>query len=117
MYNQYILPFYPPSVNRKDFHSPRPAFISFLFSYISASARFMSSSMSSPLSSQTLPSAIVPEIEIRMHERRGLRIVRKTALFRRGPGGVKTLDNTTIEDVVTEFLAGYEDALARLEKG
>ena len=69
------------------------------------------------ITTQTLPSAIVPEIEIRMHERRGLRIVRKTALFRRGPGGVKTLDNTTIEDVVTEFLAGYEDALARLEKG
>ena len=69
------------------------------------------------ITSQTLPTAIAPEIEIKMHERRGLRIVRKTAPVRRGAIIVKTLADTTSGDIVAEFFAYYADALARLERG
>lgn len=69
------------------------------------------------ITSQTLPTAIAPEIEIKMHERKGLRIVRKTAPLRRGTTIVKMLVDTTSDDIVAEFFVYYADALARLERG
>ena len=68
------------------------------------------------ITSQTLPTAIAPEIEIKMHERKGLRIMRKTAPVRRGAAIGKTLASTTAEDIVAEFSVYYADALARLER-
>lgn len=67
------------------------------------------------ISSQTLPTAIAPQVEIKMHERKGLRIVRKTAPLRRNGLPILSLQEASIEDIITEFMHYYADALARIE--
>ncbi|MGI5870263.1 MAG: hypothetical protein ACOX9C_12575 [Kiritimatiellia bacterium] len=67
------------------------------------------------ITSLSLPTAIAPEVEVKMHERKGLRIVRKTVPLRRGETIIRSLADVASEDIVEAFFFHYADALARLE--
>ena len=59
----------------------------------------------------SLPSSVIPAIEIRMRERKGLRIQRKSARLTNEDGKNPTLTETVEADIVTCFFRQYEDAL------
>ncbi len=71
--------------------------------------------MSFRITRQSLPTAIVPMVEVKMRERRGLRIHRKTATLRNPAEETISISETTVDDVVGCFLKYYREALKNLD--
>jgi len=59
----------------------------------------------------SLPTTVIPAIEIRMRERKGLRIHRKSVRLTNTDGQTITLTETIQTDIVTCFFHHYESAL------
>ncbi len=65
--------------------------------------------MSFRITSQSLPNAIVPLIEIKMHERKGLRIIRKSAILRNSSEISIPISETTIDNIIDSFFKYYRE--------
>mgnify|MGYP001262284037 CR=1 FL=1 len=63
---------------------------------------------------QTLPNSIVPTIEVKMHERRGLRIQSKTVPLSIGSEKMASLRETKSDEIVAAFFKFYTEALRNL---
>ena len=63
---------------------------------------------------QTLPNSIVPSIEVKMHERRGLRIQSKTVPLSIGSEKQVSLRETKSEEIVAAFFKFYAEAQRNL---
>ena len=71
--------------------------------------------MSFRITRQSLPNAIVPLIEVKMHERKGLRIIRKTATLRNREDVSIPISETTIDNIVESFSKYYREAQKNME--
>ncbi len=67
--------------------------------------------MSFRVTRQSLPTAIVPMVEVKMHERRGLRIIRKNTTLRNSADQTLSISETTVDSVVDCFQKYYKEAL------
>lgn len=70
--------------------------------------------MSFRITRQSLPSAIVPLIEVKMHERKGLRIIRKNATLRNSDEVSIPISETTVSNIVDAFFKYYREAQKNL---
>lgn len=70
--------------------------------------------MSFRITRQSLPTAIVPLIEVKMHERKGLRIIKKTATLRNSEEVSIAISETTIDNIVDSFFKYYREAQKNL---
>lgn len=59
----------------------------------------------------SLPNTVIPAIEIRMRERKGFRIQRKTVRLTNADGKTPELTETVQAEIVNCFFRHYEDAL------
>lgn len=66
--------------------------------------------MSFRITRLSLPNAIVPLIEVKMHERKGLRIIRKTATLRNSEAVSIPISETTVDHVIDSFFKYYQEA-------
>ena len=65
--------------------------------------------------SRSMPSAIIPIIEVKMRERRGLRFKKNIFPLRSPFEERSSLAETTVEDIVECFFQHYQEALGNLE--
>ncbi len=66
--------------------------------------------MSFRISRQSLPTVIVPLIEVKMHERKGLRIIKKTATLKNSEEVSIALSETTVDNIAESFFKYYREA-------
>lgn len=66
---------------------------------------------------QSLPTSVVPTIEVKMHERHGLRIQKKSGPLRNASDQIPPLSETTPDDLVRAFGKYYAEALSNLGQG
>ncbi len=60
---------------------------------------------------QSLPQSVIAAVEIRMRERKGLRIHRQQTRLLRPDGKTPALSETTTDDIIACFFRHYDDAL------
>lgn len=70
--------------------------------------------MSFRVTRQSLPTAIVPLIEVKMHERKGLRIIKKTATLKNSEEVSIPISETTVDNIVEAFFKYYREAQKNL---